>query len=183
MGGRSTVSAGKRSAAPLHTASTSTTSVSTGRWRPWSSSVPMGTIGTRPSPAARATSGHVSFPNSRGSVHTLHLLVSFVFRLGGQGEAVQEGYRLAHVRPQTGDGGVLVGGVRPARVPRAAGREGDPKDLLEEVERRPPGGRRPHLRRRAHVALGLDHGTRDRRVRGRPGRRTELHPLHHHFGS
>src|SRR5918995_1495247 len=125
MGGSSTVWAGNRSAAPLHTASTSTTSVSTGRWRPWSSSVPMGTIGTRPSPAARATSGHVIFPNSSGSVHTLCLLDSFVARLDDSGEAMQEGYRLAHVRPQAGYGGVLVGGVRPARVPRAAGREGE----------------------------------------------------------
>src|SRR5215210_5928653 len=99
----------------------------------------MGTIGTRPSPAARATSGHVSFPNSRGSAHTVCLLGSVVLRpdllpqrppSGGPGEAVQEGYGLAHVRPQACDGRVLVGGVRAARVPRAARREGDLKNPL-----------------------------------------------------
>src|SRR5918995_256760 len=158
MGGSSTVSAGNRAAAPLHTASTSTTSVSMGRWRPWSSSVPMGTMGTRPSPTARATSGHVSFPNSRGSVHTLCLLDSVAILSGGQGEAVQEGDGLAHVRPQAGDGRVLVGSVCVARMPGAAGGEGKLQDLLEEVEGRPPGGRGPHLRRGPHVTLGLDHG-------------------------
>src|SRR5215213_2837589 len=38
-------------------------------------------------------------------------------RFVGVGEAVHEGYRLAHVRPQACDGRVLVGGVRAARVP------------------------------------------------------------------
>ena len=35
----------------------------------------------------------------------------------------------------------------------------------------------------AHVALGLDHGARDRGVRGRSGRRTELQPLDCHLGA
>src|SRR5829696_2607771 len=34
----------------------------------------MGTMGTRPSPATLATSGHVSFPNSGGSLHIVCLL-------------------------------------------------------------------------------------------------------------
>src|ERR671916_3333843 len=70
----------------------------------------------------------------RLSPHLVPPLTASPFRSGTMVEAVEEGYRLAHVGPQAGDGRVLVGGVRPSCVPRAARGEGQPEDLLEQVE-------------------------------------------------
>src|SRR4051812_23581582 len=64
MQGRSTRSSGAASAVRRLIASAMTTSVSTGRWRPWSSSVAAGRSATLPASAASFTSGQLSFENS-----------------------------------------------------------------------------------------------------------------------
>src|SRR5436190_16215823 len=62
------MSSGARSAVARQMVSAITTSVSIGRWSPWSSSVAAGRSATFPAAAAWFTSGQLSFPNSYGAI-------------------------------------------------------------------------------------------------------------------